>query len=202
MGRKSIKETRRLEIVKIFYKVAKKIGLENCSIAKIATVMDINPSLVIHYFKTKEELTLALIEYILEKYSLMFQYAETDTYAEIKNTLHKMINDLFSQKWNRLFDDGLFYSCYALTFRERKVKAMYKDLTDMLRSKLESLIELCNEHKITNIAEPRVTTDLIFALVDGAYFYLSVASTAKDFEQKISIYKQQTYKLLNIEAVA
>ncbi|MFD2599963.1 TetR/AcrR family transcriptional regulator [Sphingobacterium corticis] len=164
--------------------------------------MDINPSLVIHYFKTKEELTLALIEYILEKYSLMFQYAETDTYAEIKNTLHKMINDLFSQKWNRLFDDGLFYSCYALTFRERKVKAMYKDLTDMLRSKLESLIELCNEHKITNIAEPSVTTDLIFALVDGAYFYLSVASTAKDFEQKISIYKQQTYKLLNIEAVA
>jgi len=54
MGRKSLKETRQQEIIKVFYKVAKKEGYENTSIAKIAKVMDINPSLIMHYFETKE----------------------------------------------------------------------------------------------------------------------------------------------------
>ena len=56
MGRKSLKETRQKEIVKAFYSVAKREGLEKTSIAKVAENMKINPSLVIHYFKSKQEL--------------------------------------------------------------------------------------------------------------------------------------------------
>ncbi|SEK18121.1 TetR family transcriptional regulator [Parapedobacter koreensis] len=197
MGRKSLKEIRQREIVKVFYKVAKKEGLENTSIAKIAKVMDINPSLIIHYFQTKEELTYALIDYILEKYLLIYKISR-DNNVPLHEALVTVIDDLFSKKWNKLFDDGLFYSCYALAFREDKVKTMYKNLTDSLREKLTVLIQRCQQENELDVPNPRRTADLIFALVDGAYFYLSLADNNKEFDLKIADYKMEAYRLLGI----
>ena len=195
MGRKSIREARQLEIIKVFYKVAKKEGLENTSIAKIAKVMDINPSLIIHYFQTKEELTYALIDYILDKYLLIYKIGK-DSNVPLKEALVTVVDDLFSKKWNKLFDDGLFYSCYALAFRDKKVKTMYKNLTDSLRERLTSLIDRCIAAQLIEDNDPRRTADLIFALVDGAYFYLSLATDTKAFDEKIIDYKKEAYRLL------
>jgi AcrR family transcriptional regulator len=39
---------------------------------KVAAVLDVNPSLVIHYFETKQDLMHGLIEYILERYRLIY----------------------------------------------------------------------------------------------------------------------------------
>lgn len=197
MGRKSLKEFRQLEIIKVFYKVAKKEGLENTSIAKIAAVMDINPSLIIHYFKTKEELTYALIDYTLEKYLTIYRVGKDTTPPSI-TVLTAVVDDLFSKKWNKLFDDGLFYSCYALTFREKKVKEMYRNLTDSLRARLTSLIQRCIDMQLIEVDNPRLIADLIFALVDGAYFYLSVSANAKAFDEKIGDYRMEAYRLLGI----
>ena len=116
MGRKSLKETRQKEIVKAFYTVAKREGLENTSIAKVAEYMHINPSLVIHYFKSKQGLEVALIDYILERY---LQIYKTDGNINTAEKLHDLIDKLFSRKWNRLFDDGVFYSCYAHVYRNK-----------------------------------------------------------------------------------
>jgi len=197
MGRKSIRETRQLEIIKVFYKVAKKEGLENTSIAKIAKVMDINPSLIIHYFQTKEELTYALIDYILDKYLLIYRIGRASDVSAAR-ALVTVIDDIFSKKWNKLFDDGLFYSCYALTFREKKVKSMYKDISDSLREQLASLILRCQQHNDLTVEHPRRAADLIFALVDGAYYYLSLTADKKEFDVKITEYKTEAFKLLGI----
>ena len=62
MGRKSKADVRKKEILEHFYIVLKQEGFENASIAKIANLMDVNPSLLIHYFKTKEEMVFAFVE--------------------------------------------------------------------------------------------------------------------------------------------
>ncbi|MFB2119303.1 TetR family transcriptional regulator [Parapedobacter sp. 2B3] len=201
MGRKSLKEIRQLEIVKVFYKVAKKEGLENTSIAKIAKVMDINPSLIIHYFQTKDDLTYALIDYILEKYLLIYRAGRNND-IPLRDALVTVVDDLFSRKWNKLFDDGLFYSCYALTFRDKKVKTKYKNLTDSLRKQLSTLIERCNSAGVTNVGNPSLIAELIFALVDGAYFYLSLSANPKTFDEKIADYKLEAYRLLGLHHLA
>src|SRR5688500_12783494 len=123
MGRKSLKPIRQKGIIKAFYKVARKEGLENASIAKVALVLDVNPSLVMHYFKTKQDLIHGLIEYILEQYRLIYN-PENDT-ANPRVRLEKIIRNLFSRKWDKLFDDGVFYSSYSLIFRDQKVKEHY-----------------------------------------------------------------------------
>ncbi len=197
MGRKSLKETRQLEIIKIFYKVAKKEGYENTSIAKIAKVMDINPSLIIHYFETKEDLTYALIDYILERYLLIYTIKNKD--AVTLSDLQKTIEMLFSKKWNLLFDDGLFYTFYALAFREKKIKEKYKTILDSLRLALASMIDRCNEKHLIRVEDAKTAADLIFVLVDGAYFYLSLESDKKAYAERLDYYKSKAYQILGIE---
>jgi AcrR family transcriptional regulator len=197
MGRKSLKGARQLEIIKVFYKVAKKEGYENTSIAKIAKVMDINPSLIIHYFETKEDLTYGLIDYILERYLLIYTIKHKDgvTLADLQRTIEM----LFSKKWNLLFDDGLFYTFYALAFREKRIKEKYKTILDSLRLALASLIEQCNEKRLIDIKDPQTTADLIFVLVDGAYFYLSLESDNKAYTERLEYYKNRAFQILGID---
>jgi len=197
MGRKSLKDARQKEIIIAFYKLAKKEGLENTSIAKIAKVMDINPSLIIHYFKTREDLTYGLIDYILDKYQLIYKVNPQKS-VNSKAALMEIIDNIFSKKWNTLFDDGLFYSCYSLTFREKNVRDMYKKILDSLRQNLTDYIGKCKLEGLLDVDDPKSTSDDIFVLVDGAYFYLSLVTDKAEYKEKIMKYKQQAIGMLNL----
>jgi len=201
MGRKSLKESRQREIIKAFYKLAKKEGLENASIAKAAALLDVNPSLVMHYFETKESIIYGLIEYILDKYLLIYQLPEEYKDSPRKSLL-KVIDNVFSQKWNVLFDDSVSYSCYALAFRNKTIKEKYKKLLDTLRQNLAALIAECKEQGILDVKDPKLTADIIFVLVDGAYYYLCLVTDKKEYERKLAQYKKQALAQLNLVSAA
>ena len=69
MGRKSKAKIRRQEILSHFYEVIIEEGFEGASIGKIAKRMEVNPSLLIHYFSTKDAMVIGLIDYIMSTYS-------------------------------------------------------------------------------------------------------------------------------------
>jgi AcrR family transcriptional regulator len=201
MGRKSLKTPRQKEIIKAFYKLAKKEGLENASIAKTAALLDMNPSLVLHYFQTKESLVYGLIEYILDKYLLIYKIPQEYS-TDPKKALLKVIDNIFSTKWNALFDDSVSYSCYALAFRDKTIKEKYKRLLDTLRQNLQQLIIDCKTQGILSVKDPALTADLIFVLVDGAYYYLCLVSDKEEYRQKLELYKKQAISLLNFASSA
>ena len=196
MGRKSLKPLRQKGIIKAFYKVARKEGLENASIAKVAAVLEVNPSLVIHYFSTKQDLIHGLIEYILERYRLLYN-PENGT-ANPRERLIKIIRNLFSRKWNKLFDDGVFYSSYALVFRDKTVKEHYKNLHDGLRRLLTEALQDAKDHKVIDVKEVEKTADLIFIFVEGAYYYLSMVTDKAEYEMRIQHYEQTVLSMLNL----
>lgn len=197
MGRKSLKPLRQKGIIKAFYNVARKEGLENASIAKVAAELEVNPSLVMHYFRTKQDLMHGLIEYTLERYRLLYN-AENGT-ANPKEKLKKTIRNLFSRKWNRLFDDGVFYSSYALIFRDKKVKAHYKKLHDDLRMLLRDTLQEAKDHDVIEITDVDNTADVIFIFVEGAYYYLSMVNNRSEYEERIRIYEEMVLSRLNMK---
>lgn len=197
MGRISLKDERQKEIIRQYYLVAKSEGLENTSIAKIATEMDINPSLIIHYFKNKEELTYALIDYILEKYLIIYK-SQKIADEELKDYLIQLVDKLFSKKWNALFNDSVFYSCYAMGFRDKKIKAKFKRLHDALRVHLTEVLERCKKANVLDVESPKDMADLIYVLVDGGYYYLSLLSEKQEYEAKLQDYRQYAFKALKL----
>ncbi len=196
MGRKSLKEVRQKEIIKGFYAVAKKEGLENTSIAKVAESMQINPSLIIHYFKSKEGLVLGLIDYNLERYEGMYNIegGKLDTIEKLR----ELVNNLFSKKWNRLFDDGVYYSCYALTYRNKEIKEKYKSLHDSLRLMLKEALDEAEKNGVIKNNNHTELSETIFAVLEGAYYYLGMSSSSEEYNKKMELYKSYVLDLLKL----
>ena len=200
MGRKSLKEVRQKEIILAFYTVSKREGLENSSISKVAKEMDINPSLVMHYFNTKEDLVFGLIHFILERYKSIFTSdVSTDN---IRAKLLNIVNNLFSKKWNTFIDDSVFYSCFALIFRSEKIKEEFKKMQEHLREELSLAIQEGIDNDIIHIdTTSHEAADLIYNLLAGSYLYLSLYDDTKESNKKLEFYKENALQILNLEAV-
>lgn len=198
MGRKSLKKERQLEIIETFYQVAQQEGLENTSLAKVAKQMNVNTSLVLHYFESKDALMFQLINFILERYKKLY----TEEYNGHKkgSRLINTINILFSREWNELVDDGVFYSCFALIFRDEKIKKAYKELHDYLRLLLTEVIEEAKNCGEIDVEDPKETADLIFIMVEGTYYYLSLFEPNDEFYIKLDRYKQAAFEMVQIKA--
>ena len=197
MGRKSLRTDRRKEIINAFYRTAKKQGLHNVSIGKLAAAMDMNPSLIIHYFKTKEELVFGLIEYILDRYKNLYVAKKKDGQPSIE-VLHDVLDNLFSRKWNKLVDDDVFYNCFTLVFRNPRIREKYKALHDSLRQMLAEILDKCKEDGYLFTGNTYQTADLIFLFVEGAYYYLSMTDDPEEYEQKMTLYKNQALEILDL----
>lgn len=183
MGRKHLGEIRRREIIEAFYEVAKQVGLENSSIAKVGQYMGISNGLVMHYFKTKDDLIFGLNEFILDQHLEIFE--KNSPVITSKQNLEITIRELFSRKWNQYFDDGVFYSCYALIYRKKEFNESFKQYLVNLHDALyENLQQAKQDGIITNdnIAE---LTEILFALIDGSYYYMGM------FEEKDEKYQKQ-----------
>lgn len=197
MGRKSLKPIRQKGIIKAFYKVARKEGLENASIAKVATVLNVNPSLVMHYFKTKQDMVHGLVEYILERYRLI--YVSENGSSDPSDRLRKIIRNLFSRQWSRLFDDGVFYSSFSLIFRDHTLKVLYKELHDHLRQMLRDALKEARDNDVIEIDDVEKTSDLVFIFVEGAYYYLSMVSDKEEYKNRLELYEKTVLSLINLK---
>lgn len=187
MGRKHLGEIRRREIIEAFYEVAKQIGLENSSIAKVGQYMGISNGLIMHYFKTKDDLIFGLNEFILDQHLEIFE--KNSPKITSKKDLEITIRELFSRKWNQYFDDGVFYSCYALIYRKKEFNQSFKQYLVNLHDALyENLQQAKKDGIITNknLAE---LTEILFALIDGSYYYMGMfEENDEKYQKQLDIY--------------
>ena len=200
MGRKSLSSKRRREIIQSFYRIAKKIGLENTSIAKVAEDMQISNGLVMHYFKTRDELLIGLNEYILERHLNMVNSIE---YGMMDNneSLENFITDLFSRKWNKYFDDGVFYSCYALIYRKKDFNTSFRNYLEKLHQVLQEKLLEAKSYGVISNSNISEITEIIFALIDGSYYYLGMFNQKEiNYREKEELYIIYAIKLLDFSS--
>jgi AcrR family transcriptional regulator len=179
MGRISLVDVRQEEITLAFYEVAKEVGLENATIARVAKKMNISKGLVMYYFKTKESLIFTLNDYILERY-LHFVVAEKKDAIFDKHSLINFIGTLFSREWNLYVDDGVFYSFYAMIYQNDKIKENYKVFLETIRDEIEKILTNCFQKGIIKNNNIKNTANILYALIDGAYFQMGAKSYDKN----------------------
>src|SRR5688572_23468482 len=141
MGRRSLKEDQQKRIIEAFYEVAKREGIENTSFGKVAKELEMHQSLIIHYFATKDDLLLGLIDFIVIRYENIYQFEAEQSDPLVR--LISVLNNIFSRKWDNYIDDSIFYNCFALIFRNEEIKHRFRDLHLLLRSWLQNLIQVC-----------------------------------------------------------
>lgn len=196
MGRKNLTDKRRKEIVIAFYEVSKNIGLENVSIANLANHMGISKGLVMHYYENKEHILEALNIYILEAY-VSFINDSTPDEIESDEVLKEFINKMFSRKWSEYVDDGVFYSLYALIYRNKKINDSFKSFINSLREVLKSKLLSAKKHNVIKNNNIDELNEIIFAMIDGGYFYLGTQMDDNtSYQQQSIIYIKHVLSLL------
>ncbi|RXG29859.1 TetR family transcriptional regulator [Leeuwenhoekiella marinoflava] len=200
MGRKNIGDQRRSEIIISFYEVSRSLGLENASIAKLAQHMGISKGLVLHYFKNREELLLGLNEYILEQH-LRVMVSEDIGKMDCKEHVIHFIENLFTRAWNTYFDDGVFYSCYALVYRVPEFKESFKAYLIQLHEVLYKKLEEAVAFDVIVATDLKELTEVIFALIDGAYYYLGMYNEHDlIYKKQVAIYVKYSLRLLDFRS--
>lgn len=195
MGRRSKADERKQEILENFYEVLKEEGFENASIAKIALRMDVNPSLLIHYFHTKEEMVIDVVDYILARYEdaflTHFEKAETP-----EAQFRYIVSVLFSVEWIRIIDHSVFYSCYYLATRHNRIEERFREMYSEFSKLIEICIANCMEAGILAEDDPKEVAEFLISLNEGLNYYGHIFKDEEAYKARALSMRKRVLKSL------
>lgn len=180
MKKRQNAELRKPDILKHYYQVILKEGIEGASIAKVAKRMKINPSLIIHYFSTKDNMTVALVDHMSKIYNRLFMEMKIETDNPEKR-LDRLVEIFCSDEWYNNTDISGDFSIFSISFRNKKVfrhvQEMYLDFIKLIRKELEIAVST-GKVKISNTQR---TAELIVSSLEGyrhfKHFYIDQAES-------------------------
>ncbi len=166
MGRKSISHIRKPEILRNTYKVVQEEGFMGMTIGKVATRMGVNSGLLIHYFKSKEGLIMEMVDYLYES-SLTAYQEELKKHTTPKERLGTMLDMIFDVSGSMPQRDGVFWSCYAMGFRNDQIKEKIKELMKKFIDFGIAEIQSWEKNGLANVADKEKAAATILALSEG-----------------------------------
>lgn len=182
-------EVRKPDILRNFYQVILEEGIEGASIGKVAKRMGIHPSLIIHYFQNKENLIVALVDYIIRRAGEIYRELIVQS-GDPGTRLRSLVAIFFSEAWYGMSDLGGDFAILSLSGREPRVNArlreMYALLKQMIRSELEKILK---EGGIP-VRDTKRAAEIIISMYEGyrhfKHFYIEERDAEKFREDMIT----------------
>ena len=197
MGRKSIAHLRKPDILKHTYRLVAKEGLAGLSIQKVARQMNVNPGIVMHYFNNKEGLILALVDYMLEK-TEAFLDSEYEKYEDPHQNFKHWAEYYFQTDENPPVRQSVFWSCYALSFRNEKVKEGIQRMYEQFAERIAKRLEFYEKQGLVKVGKKEEAATIMLTLIEGfGYFRMTMGEQHPHFRQVMSFFKQKFLEAMN-----
>lgn len=174
-------EMRKPEILESFYQVMIQEGIEGSSISKVANRLNIHPSLIIHYFKNKENMKLELVDLLIQKYESR-QMLDLSSIKDPEERFNTLMDTLFSLQWSRTVDPGVHFGFYYLSFRNEEISKRFKTMFLWLRNHLTRQLANFKTEGIINVKDPEKAADYIVTLMEGLEFHTQFLARDHSFE--------------------
>lgn len=174
MGRKNKSTEKREEILGHVYDVIRGRGVEGATFSQIAEYAGIHKSLLTYYFNTKEEMILALVDVITQRYLEAF-YDAVRSVDDPRDRLEKSLDMILGGQWVRIIDYRVFYSCFYLGLMNEEIRRRFKAMYDRLEDILVEELKTYEAHGIVKVDDPRETALLIITQLEGFDYYLAVS---------------------------
>lgn len=175
MGRASKADVRRPEILRHFIDVINAEGLDNASIAKTAKAMGVFPNHIQHYFGSRENLILALIDYMLEEYQAMYEAHISGIDDPVKKD-DAVLDLVFSREWAGLNGPLLYLDLFSKGLRSESVRKSIVQLNQLLRQFLKSDLSAFREGRLSD--ESAMLDHFVFIL-EGFHMW-SISMTEEE----------------------
>ncbi len=196
MGRKSISHIRKPEILKHTYKVVEEEGFKGMTIGKIAKRMGVNSGLLIHYFKSKEGLILEMVDFLYDS-SMNHYLKELETLTTPRERMECLLNIFFDTSGTMPQRDAVFWSCYAMGFRDENIRERIQDM--MLKFIEFGIKEIAGweETGLASVENKKRASAKIFALSEGFGIVKNSLDDPDLIKEIADFFKNTTLKMLN-----
>lgn len=188
-------EIRKPEILETYYRVIVDEGLEGASIAKIAKRMAIHPSLIIHYFKTKEKMTVELVDLLIEKYEAP-EFLDFRRAVDLKQRFRLLMDTLFSFEWSRTVDAGVHFGFYYLSFRKPEIRQRFQKMFKRFRDYLAGELKIYRDAGVIPDQDVQQAADMVVTLMEGLEFHAHFLSADRPFEDFARVAKRAAVNFL------
>ena len=196
-GRKERVRRRRREMLEAYYDVLVDEGISGASLAKIAKRLDIPDSLLIRYFTTKADMTVALVDLILDEY---FEHY-INTFPSIDRPLDRlqaMLDATFSSDYQDLVDAKVWYACFYISLYEPRVREQFGRLHQLSQDLWEETLAVCMDGGLISPQAPRTVATAISALEKGFEWSLATMTDQQERQELGSLLKEQALKTIGI----
>lgn len=122
MGRKSMADTRRQEIIAAFYHCVNAEGIASASIRKIARQAGFQPSMIHHYFKDRDEMIEEMVNYFSDTIFDSF-IRGMRRYKDPEKRFFKSLEFMYSPGMINQEYSGFFLECCVEARRNPRVRA-------------------------------------------------------------------------------
>lgn len=188
MGRKSKAKVRQKEILSHFYDVIIDEGFEGASIAKIAKRMDVNPSLLIHYFSTKDAMVVGLMDHIVSTYSAQL-FPDFSKVTDPAERWEDVIDVSSRIQWDRIMNSTVFFSFYTLALRMPEIKQRFNALYEGILETLTDEIGQASKAGVIKVDSPSQAAEKMVSIIEGYNFYYNLKPDGDDADKRAEVLK-------------
>ncbi len=155
------------KIVKHFYKTILAQGFEGASIAKVAKRMKIHPSLILHYFGNKENLTLALVDFVIDEYGgLLKDFKSQDLAPE--DRLMRLLEAIWSREYYEKINVAGSFAVLAVSFHNEKIHGKIRDLYRMFKKFLVREFVFLIDSRVICADDPEHAAEVVMTMIEGS----------------------------------
>ncbi|NLF50035.1 MAG: TetR/AcrR family transcriptional regulator [Leptolinea sp.] len=145
-------------------------GFEGLRVRDVASLVQINPATVYHYFPTKEALIDAVVDYVFERLGIL----ATESPGTPRDQFHAYLTRLYRQMRD---EPGMFTVFAEIQLRAGRTAASqkYLDLETMWHKKLVALLQAgIRQGYWPNYLEPEQVATTILLTLNGAAMQASI----------------------------
>ena len=162
-------EERKPAILKAFYAVIVAEGFEHASVAKVAKGAGVHPSLIIHYFGSKEKMVMALVDDVLQTYASLFSRLPEG--GEPHDRLECLLSLIWSREWHDVASFSVVFPLLALGQRDAEVMARVRNLYGHYKRYLLEQMALFSKAGVIHVADPVASAEALIALSEGSHYF-------------------------------
>lgn len=165
--------TKKQDILKAYADAIEKYGLEGASLGAVAREIDINQSLIFHYFENKEDLTVQLARHVTELCLQSYDDAFPQDGALTGESFEAFVSYILNVHFHRqdIVGPKLYFALMYLLPRHPQVQQCFASLSSRLTEEISSWLKRFNDAGIISCGDCVMAAKTIISLTDGIFYY-------------------------------
>ena len=201
MGRKNRSKERKKEILKVCYGVFASEGFEKTTFVKVAERLNVSNPLIVHYFGTKENMILEMVDYMYRDQAEIIA-GLVKNIENPEERLNTVFNYYLGETFEKNFDDVVYYGCFYLSLKNCKIRKQFHKIIDHFDKVIYGEIHRYLQVRRKSHIDSDKIAFILDALIEGLDFLSAMEMAQRLRPERVKQIKEVMWKLLEEEKMA